>query len=100
MLHGPDSLIADIVASHDHLTADRILCQLIPESTDSVVRECCIVEIGVSQVEADIHQTHNDTFTRVSLMTSRWFVNRQGIDDGGRRVHLQTTGAIGFDAAH
>ena len=86
--------------SHRKCTTDGILRQLVPDGTDTGMCHLPIVEIGMRQVEADIHQSHHDTLTCIGLMNGCGFIDRQGIDDDSGRIEQLVCRGVGFDTFH
>ena len=56
-----------VVATDEKLRTDGVCGDLVPQPLDAVVRGCGIVEIRVSQVEANVHDAHHNPLARVGL---------------------------------
>ena len=69
--------LSHVVTSHRQLTVDGVLRQHVPDSADAIAaHRLVVVEIGVSQVEADVHQPHDDTLAGESPMLGSRLINR------------------------
>ena len=95
---GPHGFIADDIASYRPRTAYGVLRQHIPERPDAVLICRYVVESGVGEVEADIHQAYHHILACKGPMTGSWGVGWQDVDDAGRRVETDTGPLAGFDA--
>ena len=92
--------LAAVVASHKQRTADGVGANLVPQSLDAVVRGLCVVEVGVGEVEADIHDAHHHVLARIGLRQTRSCIDGQRIQVDGHRVHQRVCAAPSLDATH
>ena len=92
--------LAAVVSSHKQRTADGVGANLVPKSLDAVVRGLSVVEVGVGEVEADIHDAHHHVLACVGLRQTRSCIDGQRIQVDGHRVHQRMCAAPSLDAIH
>ena len=75
--------------------------QLVPKRLDAVFAQCRIViECGMCQVEADVHQSHHDAPSRKGGMVGSLLVEGQQTRDDGHGVHRRMALVVGFYTQH